>query len=189
MGLFYVNYVIRNGERSAVVAALQGRRAFVTPVQQGCILVTNEESIFQDGKEIEALTCFLSLRLSCPVLAFINHEGLLCYCLAQEGAIVHSYTSCLGYFDASLGSLPYGGNARALCSAFGSPEHERVERILRKPDADDEHDLYSRTYRATDRHADLVAALGIPAFSVGFGYNHGGFLPKGFAEDELIHTD
>jgi hypothetical protein len=190
LGEFYVNYVIRSDDRSAVVAALQGRKALVTPVQQGCVLATNEESIFQDGKEIENLTCFLSLRLSCPVLAFIMHDGdLLCYCLAQEGAIDHSYTSCFGYFDAKLGDLPRGGNARALCSAFGSPEHERVERILRKPDSSDEHDLYSGSYFASERHADLVAALGIPAFSVGFGYNHGGFLPDGFTEDELIHTD
>lgn len=185
MGQFYVNYVVRSDNRSAVVAALQGRRAFVTPVQHGCIIVADEVSVFQDGEEIEALTCFLSSRLSCPVLAFINHDdGLLCYCLAQEGAIVHSYTSCFGYFDESLGDLPRCGNARALCSAFGSPEHERVERILRKSSSDAD-----ARFSASDRHADLVAALGIPAFSVGFGYNHGGYLPEGIAADELIHTD
>lgn len=187
MGQFYVNYVVRSDDRSAVVTALQGRRTFVTPVQQGCILVADEVSGFQEGTEIEALTRLLSSRLSCPVLAFINHDDdLLCYCLAQEGVIDHSYTSCFGAFDESLGDLPRGGNAGALCAAFGSPEHERVERILRKSRKDVD------AYRfASRRHADLVAALGIPAFSMGFGYNYaaGGDLPNGLAADELIHTD
>jgi hypothetical protein len=43
-----------------------------------------------------------------------------------------------------------------------------VEDVLRTPTfSEDEHYVF-----ASDRHADLVAALGVPSFSVGLGYRY-----------------
>ena len=50
MGNFYVNYTVRGPTQQDVAAALAGRKALVTPWQNGCVVVFDEQSDTQDDK-------------------------------------------------------------------------------------------------------------------------------------------
>jgi hypothetical protein len=187
MGSFYVNLAARTADQSAVAAALAGRSAFVTPPHGECVAVADEESDAQDQEVIRSLAQSLSSRLDCAVLAVLNHDDdILWYCLSRGGQIVDEYDSSPGYFDPEAEpSPPAGGNAKQLCAAFGSPAWDRVEEVLRKSSFDDDGYVF-----ASERHADLVAALGLPSFSVGFGFGYAseGDLPEGLSADQLLRV-
>ena len=74
MGNFYTNYTLRGPSQQTVVAALAGRSAIVTPAQDGCVVVFDEESDEQNTEVITGLTSRLSCELRCPVLAVLNHD-------------------------------------------------------------------------------------------------------------------
>ncbi len=48
MGSFYTNYTLRRPSQQAVAAALAGRSAIVTPAEDGCVVVFDEQSDEQD---------------------------------------------------------------------------------------------------------------------------------------------
>jgi len=194
VGAFYVNLVVGTADQSAVAAALAGRSALVTPAIGGFVIVADEAADTQDQDVIRSLARGLSSRLDCPVLAVMNHDDdILWYCLAGGAEIVDEYDSAPGYFDADAdvdedGHLPSpaGGDAKRLCAAFGSSAVERVQEVLRKPSFDDGGYVF-----AGERHSDLVTALGLPQFSVGFGfvYASAGSLPEGLSQDQLLRTN
>jgi hypothetical protein len=188
MGSFYVNYTVRHSKPQTVAKALKGRTALVTPAQNGCVVVYDEESDQQDWSVITDLGSQLSGELKCPVLAVLNHDDdLLRYGLFVNGDMVDEYDSAPEDFDGSEEDAePLGGDARELCTAFGSDAAERVEEILRKGPEDEDHYVF-----ATVRHHDLVNALGLPEFSVGAGYEHisEGNLPEGLDEEGLINCE
>ena len=77
------------------------------------------------------------------------------------------------------------GGAQTLSDTgcvFGSSVAE-VEDILRKSSFDEGGYPF-----AVNRHSDLVAALGLPDFAVGYGYANlsNGELPDGLTEDDII---
>lgn len=187
MGNFYVNYTLRGVSQKAVAAALAGRSAIITPDQNGCVVAFDEESDTQDGKVITELGSRLSRVLSCPVLAVLNHDDdILWYQLFESGVVTDEYDSSPGYFDPSAEpSGPAGGDAIKLCAAFEGNDAPAVENVLRKA-CDHEHGYGF----AVERHADLVTALGLPAFAVGTGYRYvcGGELPEGLTETDLIKS-
>lgn len=187
MGSFYVNLTVRSPSQSAVASALEGRSAIVTSSQDGCVVVADEELDAQNTDVVRVLIQTLSSRLGCPVLAVLNHDDdILWYCLSRNGEIVDEYNSSPGYFDADAEpSPPAGGNATELCAAFESSALDRVEQVLRKSSYDDDSYVF-----AYERHADLAAALGLPAFSVGlgFGYASEGDLPRGLSEDQIFRV-
>lgn len=182
MGNFYTNLTIKSGDRAAVLAALQGRSAFVSPVQQGCIVIWDEEC--EDENDASGLAADLSSDLRAPVLVVTNHDDdVLWLQLWVRGDEVDSYNSCPSYFDDSDITPPEGGDAEALCAAFGgSPE--RVEEVLRAWSEDDEDGGY---VFETERHADLLAALGLPPSAAGSGYRYleQGEAPRGLEMGEL----
>jgi hypothetical protein len=75
---------------------------------------------------------------------------------------------------------PAGGDAEALCRAFGSTNVRRVSQILRKRDY----------VFATDRHGHLCEALALPTFAVGASYEYitRGDIPDGLSKDDLMYT-
>jgi hypothetical protein len=165
MGNFYTNYTLKGPTQHAVVAALAGRAAIVTPDYCGCVMVFDEQSDKQDAKVITDLASRLSREFHCPVLAVLNHDDdILWYQLHEAGKVTDEYDSSPGYFDSSAEepAPPAGGDAQRLCSLFGATDVSAVERILRKSLLDE--DGYAFEF---ERHADLVGALGLPEFGVG----------------------
>ena len=87
-------------------------------------------------------------------------------------------------FDSSSGDLPpRGGDASALCHAFGgSCNAEEVERVLRQANHGEGGYLF-----AFQRHAALMKALGLPHYSVGLGFNYlsAGDLPPDVSKEDF----
>jgi hypothetical protein len=187
VGNFYANYTLHGPSQQAIAAVLAGRTALVTPAQNGCVVVFDEESEEQNPEVIGDLATRLSRELDCPVLALLNHDDdILWYRLYLSGDLADEYDSSPDYFDSPAEpSGPAGGDARKLCSAFGANDVAEVERVLRKSSLDEDGYAF-----AVERHADLVRALGIPTFGVGTGYHYvtEGELPEGLHEGDLIRV-
>lgn len=183
MGGFYTNYTVRGASQDAVARALRGRRAIVAPARDDCVVAFDEASDHQDTDGITELAVRLSRELSCPVLAVIDHDDdFLWFTLAVNGETVDTYDSNPAYFDDSGPSEPRGGDAALLCRVFGAANVARVEAVLHAPDDDGPYAF------ASERHADLVNALGLPAFAVGaaFATFERGEVPPGLTAAEMI---
>jgi hypothetical protein len=185
MGNFYTNHTLRGPAQQAVASALAGHSAVVAPIQDGCVVVFDEQSDYQDTRVISNLAERLSREFDCPVLATLNHDDdILWYQLYLSGQLADEYDSCPGYFDDSAEpSGPAGGDAQKLCDAFGASDAAKVERILRKSAIDQDGYAF-----AVERHMDLTRVLGIPSSAAGTGYRSiiDGELPDGIEEDDLV---
>jgi len=188
MGNFYVNYTLAGVTQDAVAKALAGRKCIVTPAANGAVVAFDEESDSQDTRVISSLASELSRRLSCAVLAVLNHDDdVLWYQLYTNGNLQDEYDSSPGYFDGGAEpSAPAGGDARKLCAAFGSDKVDAVERVLRKSAFDDDGYAF-----AVERHGDLVNALGICSFGVGTAYAsfENDELPEGLSAEDIVKTE
>ncbi len=188
MGSFYTNYTLRGPSQKAVAAALAGRSALVTPEQNGCVVVFDEESEDQNQEVIAGLAGWLSEEFQCPVLAVLNHDDdILWYQLYLNGTLADEYDSSPGNFDADADAdnEPAGGDAEKLCQAFGSVKVKEVAAILHPGEMDGDGYTF-----AMERHNDLAEALGLPEFSVGVGFEYAtmGELPDGLDFRQLIKT-
>lgn len=179
MGSFYVNYTVRSTDQAAVVKSLKGRSAYVTPVKDGALLVTDEAAETQEIDAVREVGELLSTGLKTQVLAVLNHDDdMLWYGLFDKGRLTDEYNSAPDYFEGGT-SPPTGGDARTLCAAFGRAGSEKeLDAVLKKKDY----------VFAMERHADLVKALGLPEFTVGCGFNYleEGELPEGLSEGDLV---
>jgi hypothetical protein len=198
MGNFYVNYTLRGPDQQAVAVELAGRASIVTPEQNGCVVVFDEESEEQNQEVIAELASRLSERFNCPLLAVLNHDDdILKYQLFLNGDLVDEYDSTPGYFgddddeaeeendESPSIREPEGGNAKLLCETFGANSVSKVEGILRKPSLGEEGYVF-----AFERHTDLAAALGISEFGVGTSFSAlmAGEFPEDLDDQALIKT-
>lgn len=185
MGAFYVNYTVKGADQQSVVRALSGRRAFVSPERDGFTVIFDQQSDNQDQDAIAMLAGQLSADLQRTVLALLVHDSdILWYQLYENGTLVDQYNSTPDYWSSkSELSPPEGGDAKRLCSAFKCNDIAEVERILRAS--------YEEYPDATDRHADLVRLLNLPAFAVGYGFGAiaQGYLPEELAAESLAATN
>jgi hypothetical protein len=188
MGNFYVNFNVRGPEPKAVATRLKGRSAFVSPVDSGCVVVFDELADAQDDSVVRKLGGKLSRALRCPVLAVLNHDDdVLRYWLFVDGTLEDEYDSAPGYFeDSGEDSAPDGGDAQLLCRTFWSAAVDDVDRILKAGAFDDDGQVF-----AVKRHSELMAALGLSRFGVGYGYGQiaAGDLPEGMKASELIRLE
>jgi len=179
VGSFYVNYTVRSTDQPTVVKSLKGRSAYVTPVKDGALVVTDETAETQEVDAVREVGELLSTSLKTQVLAVLNHDDdMLWYGLFDRGKLTDEYNSAPAYFDGGA-DPPSGGDARKLCAAFGRADKESaVEAVLRKTD-------YAV---AMERHGELLEALGLPGFAVGCGFTYleEGELPEGLAADDLL---
>ena len=179
MGSFYVNYTVRSADQAAVVKSLKGRSAYVTPVKDGALVVTDEAAEEQDPDKVREVGELLSKSLKTPVLAVLNHDDdMLWLGLFENGRLADEYNSWPDYFAGGT-SPPAGGDAGKLCAAFGRGGREKdVDAVLKKKDYP----------VANGRHGDLVQALGLPDFAVGCGFNYleEGELPEGLSDGDLV---
>jgi len=88
MGGFYANYTLSGPSQKAVVRALAGRRAIVSPESSGCVVAYDKASDDQDQEMIASLALDLSGNLNCPVLAVLDHDDdILWYQLYEDGKL------------------------------------------------------------------------------------------------------
>jgi len=180
MGNFYANYTVRTETPQGVASVLAGRDAIVTPAQNGCVVVYDEESESQSIGIIAEVGRLLSEKLRCVVLAVMNHDDdILYYQLFENGQLADEYNSDPEYFEPEAELGAQGGDASELCEAFDTDDVLGVERVLRKSSLDEDGFAF-----AVERHAELVRLLGLPEYSVGFGYAYisRGELPDGLTE-------
>lgn len=163
MGAFYTNVIVRHTDVDTVVSVLEtlGRDAFVTPADNGAIVVFDAGIESQDAKDIDRFAGPLSERLRCVALVALNHDDdLLYYALLESGRLIDEYNSRPGYFDGTEQAAA-GGDTRALAAAFDVPDRaDQLHRVL-----------HSTSYTfETERHAELAELLRLPPAAVGSGY-------------------
>lgn len=168
MGAFYGNITLKAESQAAVVEALRGRRAIVTPKIGDYIVAFDSICDEQDVDGIQALTSRLSRELLCAALAVIVHDDdVFAYFLYQEGVLIDWYNSSPSYFNfgsADEPAAPSGGSAKCLCETFGVRRPEQIDQILRQRPGKTGYVF------ETDRHRDLVSSLSLPKCSVGVAF-------------------
>jgi hypothetical protein len=176
MGNFYVNFSVKDADQERVADALrrERRHAIVTPEDGGFVVVYDEEAESQSTRSILAVGRLLSGGVGRPVLATLNHDDdILCYWLFEGGELVDSYNSDPDAFEDEEGAPPWhAGDPEKLCASL-------------RPDADIaaiEEILRGEYLFAVERHEKLAESLGLPSWSVGFGF---GYVADGELEDEL----
>jgi hypothetical protein len=174
MGSFYTNVALKGPTQAAVVEHLraQGRDAYVAPTLGGVTVVYDAACESQDQRILASLAAELSRTFACSALAaLVYDDDFLVYLLFQGGTQVDEYNSDPMYFENGEPEAPRGGDAGALCAAFGAAtEVARVEAILRAwagPDGDPGASPY---LFAQFRHRDLARALGLPERLCALGY-------------------
>lgn len=189
MGLFYSNLSVYRSERAELLTELRQlkREAFLSPTFQDHTVVFDKAMDEQDSNAIEGLGKAITKALSCSALAAVLHDDDVLYLwLFQNGDVRDRYNSSPAYFDPeSEPRPPEGGNAGALCEAFGRADRaERVEELLR---ADLLEDELPGVPGELERHASLAAELGMPPFVAGVCYSSiaGGYVPEEFIPPEF----
>jgi hypothetical protein len=185
MGAFYTNFVLKGASPEAAQKLLAGRNAVVAADQSGFVVVADEEAEDQDEELLNDLAAFLSEELACVVMAVLNHDdSVFMYALYDRGKRKDSYNSSPSYFDDEGPSQPSGGDAAALCQAFGCAAKDEVTKVLTAPSGED-------YVFENERHADLARLLGHPEWSVCFGFEQlaNGEGPNGDDAIELLHTN
>jgi hypothetical protein len=172
MGAFYTSHTVFGVDHDRIVEAMKGRKAALSQTVNGVTVVWDAESESQDDKVIKAAAQHLSSTLAAPVLAVLNHDSdiLMYWLYSAQGELVDEYNSCPGYFEGE-DTPPSGGDAALLIRTFAPVQPpEVIERILR-----------DREYVfADDRHAELVASMGLPEFAARTGY---GYVTQGDFDD------
>jgi hypothetical protein len=184
MGNFYVNHTVRSMDISAVSKALAGRRAFLSPPDKGCIVVFERHAEFQEVEEIMELGRSLSAKLDCVVLSVANYDDdVLMFFAFSSGVPIEPYGGNPDQSDDRTDSTPEKAVAVALCHAFGAKDSDRVISILSPSGEGSEPYVFE-----TDRHRDLVEALGLSSAAVGFGFTYieQGELPVNLQASEFI---
>lgn len=190
MGTFYTNITLKGVTQAQAAAWLnaQKREAYVSPEENGCVVVYDEQSEEMEMDILEALCTALSKHFNCPALAVMVYDGdFLWYLLYESGKLTDEYNSDPHYFDSDEPTPPQGGDPAKLCAAFGVQTTDKllkqIDYILRN------EDIY---LFAMERHRDLVSALGLPlaAVDVGYDYIDAGDLPTWVVLDReaLIKT-
>jgi hypothetical protein len=154
-----------------------------SPPQSGYVVAYDEEADSQAIEPILRVGSLLSQEAQASVLAVLNHDDdILCYWLFEQGQLTDSYNSRPDYFGEGEGEgeADQGGDVRRLCAAL-QPRAAlpQVEEILRG-----DHVF------AVEQHQQLAELLGLPSWSVGFGYRYAaeGELEEEIGVGQLIRT-
>jgi len=170
MGTFFVNTTLYGPSQRELAVGLTDRSAVISPTVRGCTVILDEACETRSQEEIISFSAVLSYRFRCPVLSLgVHDDDALFYWLHREGRFIDLYLSSADAFVPPGVTLsePMGGNAELLAEAFGVAVTPELDAALRTPQG-----LDSKYVIETHRHRDLVAALDLPAFSVGLGYGH-----------------
>jgi len=171
MGSFYTNVTLRTTDSVSVRHELTKRRAtaYVSRLDADALVVFERDSEDQDPVVLRKLSAALSSALSCAALAVTNHDdSVLLYALFQNGKLVDEYNSAPDYFDEGDKGKGRGGDATLLTATLGVPgEASRIREILALEGGTEDGVVFE-----TDRHEQLVDALGLPHSAIATGYNY-----------------
>lgn len=181
MGSKYVNFSVRRPDQRRLADVLRraGRTAIVTPPQNDYVVVYDQNAEFDDG-EILRVGALLSREAEALVFAALNFdEDVFGYWLFEQGQLTDAFNSHPNYGDKpSREDEPRGGDPQRLCQAFGATASPaEVQAVLR-----------GGYVFATGQHERLAGLLGLPSWSVGFGYEYvaDGELEEELGEQQLI---
>lgn len=177
----YTNITLLDVEQAEAVDWLtdNGHTAAVSPTIDNLTVIYDNiladyEAAAEPIEELLKLASELSYELGCVAwLVIVDDDNALIYSLYEGGDLLDSYGS-------ARGQVPDGGTAERLADIYGAPKRaiKTVRTILRR-----EMDS------ATDRHAQLLEALSLPALAVGASYERiaAGQLPNGVDNlDDII---
>jgi hypothetical protein len=156
MGNFYTNVTLRTTVRKEVIEHMraQGRSCFVSPVIRGFTTVYDRLCEEQDVHDLEALAEDLSSAFHCSALAVLNHDDdVLWIGLTRDGKGITTYNS----------EQILSGSAWKLAQEYRVLGLVPLVWFLMR---------WPIVLFAIWRHGGLASALGIPNFSVGFGYRY-----------------
>ncbi len=188
MGQSYSHLVLFGVEQQNVAAAVRKRQTVISPTVDNFTVVAAKVSRKQQLAQTLSLGLELSKALSCAVL-LVNEfdDDVLSYDLIRSGVVIDKYESNPDYFDFYARRVPprgpLGGHAARLCATLNRPDAtQRVSSILRNADP---------SLSAPERHSQLLAALGMPAFCAGFDYDalERNELPDGLALADLVFSN
>jgi hypothetical protein len=194
MGLFYTNITLREADQEQVAQYLKqaNRTSYVSQTINGFTVVYDKETENQDARVLIDLACQLSQEFKCTALAALVHDSdIFAYWLFEAGSLTDEFNSVPGYFDPhAQPSPPSGGNAKVLCSAFGIDDAaDRVNHVFQVVEAGNLSDDWSgdRLF-GEDIHRDLAAALEMPPFAAGVGYDgiEVGEIPEELDKTKLL---
>ena len=156
MGNFYTNITLRTTARHAIAHYMrtEARTCFISPMSRGFTTVYDRVCDTQDIEEIATLTSSLSSEFHCSALASLNHDDdILWIGLAWHGQWITTYRS----------DEMFSGSAWKVAREFGAlPLLPLVWSAMR----------IRFVLFETWRHGAIAAALGIPNFTVGLGFEY-----------------
>jgi hypothetical protein len=176
MGSFYTQMLVgeRSTEKCASAMTELRRSSFVIPATRNVSVICDKDVERQDLQTIDSLAMALSSRLSCTVVALLNHD---------DDWLVMRYFEC-GHF---VGGLQVGHTGFSLRGSFS-----QLRRLL-NPRAS-LIGLFLALVRPVvvqlDRHKELARILDLPPCSVGLGYKYirsDGLVPE-FMKLGVIET-
>jgi hypothetical protein len=176
MGNKYVSFSVRRPDQQRVADVLKRakRVAIVTPPQNDYVVAYDKEADNFITSEIHKVGILLSKEADALVFAVLNYDDdVLAYWLFEQGQLADSFDSNPDFDkEVPTPSKTQGGDAHRLCDAFrATTTPAEVEAILRGD--------YVFAVEQYQRLADL---LGLPSWSVGFGYD---YVADGDLEEEL----
>jgi hypothetical protein len=174
MGSFYGNLTVLDTDVDAV-AAVAPRPAFLAQVGPDVVVFAAvDEPVVTTGDACSALLGRIAVGVS------VFDDDLLVLSVHHAGATACSGSipdpeEVFGEPDPSMPPVLSPSDAVALVNAVGRGDPDVLAAVLSG------EDLF-----ASDTHAKLVAALGLPACAVGFGHRYLATDPGGFAGPPLI---
>jgi hypothetical protein len=108
VGRFYTNITVRVAEQAQVAEVVRAARyrAWISPTVAGLTVVCESQSESQNLNTWHGVAQQLSLVLSCPALAVMNHDdSVLLYALYDRGRLVDQYDSNPDFSKQSKHSL------------------------------------------------------------------------------------
>lgn len=158
MGSFYTQVLVRGADehRCADVMRSLRRSSYVIPPRSGVTVVCDRQSEEQDLDLLDSVAATLSAKLQDYATAVLNHDDdWLVFRHFRRGEF-------LGGLQVSHAPWSLRGSVDLLRQAV-NPRAARLPlyRALLTP----------RMFQVR-RHADLIAALGVPERSLGVGYNY-----------------
>ncbi len=186
MGSFYVNVTVKGPTQDVVTSYIKDKNyaAYISPTSNDLTIIYEALCDTQEFRLISDFLKDISLKLGCVAIGVVNHDDdLLAYEIYENGIMHHEYDSTPGYFSESAQAGPEGGDAEYLCRVFDAVDNvQKVKSILRASRYDENGYSFQ-----SDRHKDLCAALNLPLYAVGAGYNYisEGELPVGLKDGDL----